>query len=259
MPKRISAALAGALALTLLAASAAAADQEYVALGDSYSSGTGTGEYYNEPCKRSNRSFAQIIDRERPNTKVVLAACSGAETGDVLRNQLGALGATTRWVTITIGGNDAGFARVVAECAKPRWAGRCGERITEARHFIKRALPERLTSVYEAIGRQAPNATAVVLSYPRLFKGEDCDAGTFFSEREMERLNDTAELLRDKTSRYARAAPGASASVTRSRCSPATRSAPATSGSTGSSTRSPRATTRTAPATGPATRPWCAR
>jgi len=198
--------IAAAGALLAILAPTASAGQQYVALGDSYSSGTGTGEYYHEPCQRSKHSYARIVARERPGTDVILAACSGAETADVLRDQVGSLSRETRWVSITIGGNDAGFSRVVAECAKPGWAGHCGRRVTEARQFIRRTLPERLRSVYEVIERRAPDATVIVLSYPRLLKDTDCDAGTFFSEHEMERLNDTAELLRDKTSRYARAA-----------------------------------------------------
>lgn len=39
----------------------------------------------------------------------------------------------------------------------------------------------------------------IPLSYPRLFMGVDCNAGTYFSSSEMTRLNQTADLLRDKT------------------------------------------------------------
>jgi lysophospholipase L1-like esterase len=206
MPKKTAVALAVALLVALLAAGAASGAEEYVALGDSYSSGTGTGEYYNEECRRSENSYAKLIGRQRANTKVVLRACSGAETADVTAHQLDALSAATRWVTITAGGNDAGFARVLEECAKPAWAADCGKRITAARRFIKRELPGRLRDLYEEVADRAREATVIVLSYPRLFKGVDCDAATFFSKREMERLNETADLLRDKTSRYARAA-----------------------------------------------------
>jgi hypothetical protein len=53
--------------------------------------------------------------------------------------------------------------------------------------------------VYTAIKQRSPTATVIALSYPRLFMGEDCNAGTFFSGDEMTRLNQTADLLRDKT------------------------------------------------------------
>ena len=38
----------------------------------------------------------------------------------------------------------------------------------------------------------------IVLSYPRLFMGEDCDAATFFSSDEEARLNRTANMLRKR-------------------------------------------------------------
>ena len=104
-----------AVVLTVVGAAPAAGAELYVALGDSYSSGTGTREYYDSGCQRSNYSYAKIIDVERANTDVVLAACSGAKTGDVTATQVNSLTTGTRWVTITIGGNDAGFSSVITE------------------------------------------------------------------------------------------------------------------------------------------------
>lgn len=183
-------------------APALGADQ-YVALGDSYSSGTGTRTYYDSGCERSNYSYAKIIDAERPDTEVNLVACGGAKTTDVTANQVSALSSGTEWVTITIGGNDAGFSRVITECAKPWWAANCNAEIDKAQAYINNTLPGRLDAVYSAIDARATTATVIVLSYPRLFMGEDCNGGTWFSGSEMSRLNQTADLLRDRT--FARA------------------------------------------------------
>jgi GDSL-like lipase/acylhydrolase family protein len=196
----------GAVVLVLIGAAPAVAGERYVALGDSYSSGTGTREYYDAGCERSNHSFAKIIDVERANTDVTLAACGGAKTGDVLNNQVSSLTSTTRWVSITIGGNDAGFSSVIVECAKPSWASNCNAKIDTAQSYINNTLPGKLDSVYSAIKSRSPTATVIVLSYPRLFMGEDCNGGTFFSGSEMTRLNQTADLLRDKTRSRAQAA-----------------------------------------------------
>ncbi len=198
MRERFVRALVCAVALMLGAATPAAAE-EYVALGDSYSSGTGTRTYYDSGCQRSNYSFAKIIDVERANTEVTLAACSGAKTGDVLANQVGSLSSSTRWASITIGGNDAGFSSVITECAKPWWASNCNGRIDTAQSYINNTLPGQLNSVYSNIKSRAPNATVIALSYPRLFMGVDCNAGTYFSGSEMTRLNETADMLRDRT------------------------------------------------------------
>jgi len=131
--------------------------------------------------------------------RTISRACSGARTADVLASQVASLTADTRWVTITIGGNDAGFSSVISECAQPSWFSNCNAAIDGAQSFIRNTLPGRLTQVYSAIASRSPNATVIVLSYPRLFMGVDCNAGTFFSATEMTRLNQTADLLRDTT------------------------------------------------------------
>lgn len=200
MSRRISLWLAAccAFGLLLAGASTAAAAEQYVALGDSYSSGTGTRTYYDGGCDRSNYSYAKIIDVERADTDVNLQACSGADTGDVLNNQLGPLNAATNWATITIGGNDAGFSDVIIECALPGWASDCDGAIDSAQAYINNTLPGRLNQVYDAIRSRAPNATVIVLGYPRLFMGVDCNGGTWFSGSEMTRLNQTADLLKTR-------------------------------------------------------------
>ena len=40
----------------------------------------------------------------------------------------------------------------------------------------------------------------MVVGYPRIFNGEDCNAGTWFSPEEEARLNQTADLLNSKLS-----------------------------------------------------------
>jgi lysophospholipase L1-like esterase len=196
--RRALPALAAVLALGALGASSASADN-YVALGDSYSSGTGTRDYsFNSGCQRGPYAYPALIDVDRPNTTLNFVACSGARTADVLNNQVGALNASTNIVTITIGGNDAGFSDVITQCALP-WPWSCNTDITNAQNFIRNTLPGRLDSVYNQIRSRSPSATVVVLGYPRLFMGVDCNAGTFFSTDEMNKLNTTADILRDVT------------------------------------------------------------
>jgi lysophospholipase L1-like esterase len=187
-----------AAALCLLAASPALADR-YVALGDSYSSGVGTRTYYDTNCQRSVYAYPYLLSQQRANTQLVFAACGGAKTGDVLNTQVGNLTAGTAIVTITIGGNDAGFSDVIVECAKPSWASNCAGRVTTAQNYIRNTLPGKLDQVYSSIKSRSPSATVVVLGYPRLFNGEDCNAGTWFSPDDETRLNATADLLRDIT------------------------------------------------------------
>ena len=109
--------------------------------------------------------------------------------------QLSALSTATRYVTLSVGGNDAGFADVLTECATPWWAGDCNGAIDTARAVINNTLPGRLTTLYASIRSKAPNASVVIVGYPRIFNGEDCNAGTWFSPEEEARLNETADLM----------------------------------------------------------------
>ncbi|MCU0257626.1 MAG: SGNH/GDSL hydrolase family protein [Solirubrobacteraceae bacterium] len=196
-PRALAAAVA-ALALLVLAAPAAQAER-YVALGDSYSSGVGTRSYtLSSGCQRGVYAYPYLLSQQRPNTQLTFVACGGAKTADVMNNQIASVTSTTTIVTITIGGNDAGFSDVIVECAQPSWLSDCAGRVTTAQNFIRGTLPGRLNTVFSAIAsRAAAGAKKIVLGYPRLFMGEDCNAGTFFSGDDMTRLNATADLLRD--------------------------------------------------------------
>ena len=185
-------------AAALCAAAPAAHAVRYVALGDSYSSGTGTREYYNTTCERSVYSYPYLVRNAHPAWTFVNATCGGAKTGDVLNTQSASLTSGTNWVTYTIGGNDAGFSSVITECAQPSWASNCDAAINGAQSYITNTLPGRLDLVNNKIKSLSPTAKVIVLSYPRLFMGEDCNAGTWFSPTEMTRLNTTADMLRDK-------------------------------------------------------------
>jgi lysophospholipase L1-like esterase len=203
-PRR-TAAVAVLVVLALLLAAASAMAEQYVALGDSYSSGVGTRTFFEQTCKRSLFAYPELIAQQRPNTSLVFPACSGAKTGDVLSRQVGSLTASTAIVTITIGGNDAGFSEVITQCALP-WPFSCSSNINNAQSYIRNTLPGLLNNVYAAIRSHSPSARVLVLGYPRLFMGVDCNAGTFFSTEEMTRLNETADLLRNVTRERAQAA-----------------------------------------------------
>jgi lysophospholipase L1-like esterase len=169
---------------------------KYVALGDSYSSGTGTRTFYEPSCQRSVYAYPYLLHEAHPSWTFVDAACAGATTTTLLSEQVSSVTSETNWVSYTIGGNDAGFSHVITECALPSWASNCNGAINEAQAIIKNTLPGRLDSVNNAIKSRAPSAQVVVLDYPRLFNGEDCNLLTFFSASEEARLNETADLLK---------------------------------------------------------------
>jgi lysophospholipase L1-like esterase len=192
---RIAAVLCVAVLCALSAGSAWAT--KYVALGDSYSSGTGTRTFYESTCQRSVYAYPYLLHNAHPEWTFVNATCAGAKTGDILNTQSASLTADTNWVSYTIGGNDAGFSEVITECAMPSWASDCNGVINKAQSYINGTLPGRLDLVNNKIKEKSPNAKVVVLDYPRLFNGEDCNAFTWFSPSEEQRLNETADMLKN--------------------------------------------------------------
>jgi lysophospholipase L1-like esterase len=184
-----------ALAFVVFGQASLAAAQQYVALGDSYSSGVGSRVFYEEPgeCDRGPYAYGPKIAANRGYT-LDFEACSGAKTTDVNEKQLSNLSSTTSLVTITIGGNDAGFSNVILNCALYYFT--CGSAIKEADEFIEKKLPALLETTYKDIGGKATTALVVVLGYPKLFtkEGTTCNANFLTSENE-KKLNVSAELL----------------------------------------------------------------
>lgn len=206
-------ALLAIVALASAAPGAALGRAHYVALGDSYSSGTGTGNYFDRKCLRSEQAYPAVVARARGDLDLVFEACSGATTDDLLREQLDGLTADTRWVTVTIGGNDIGFADIVVACASASLAGNCEEKIAEGERKAREELPAKLDRTYRAIRQRAPHARVLVLGYPRLFQDRgrppNCTGGALFTPERIERLNRGAEMLRDLIrSRVEAAGPG---------------------------------------------------
>ncbi len=197
--KKLRGLLALACALVALGATAAPAmATRYVALGDSYSSGVGTRSYYDSACQRSVYAYPYLLHNAHSSWTFVNRTCSGAKTGDILNTQAASLTSGTNWVTYTIGGNDAGFSSVITECAQPWWSSNCDAAVDGAQSYIRNTLPGRLDLVNNKIKSLSPTAKVIVLDYPHLFQGEDCNAGTWFSPSEETRLNQTADMLRDQ-------------------------------------------------------------
>ena len=189
----LTALCATALTATLAASPTQAANDDYVALGDSFSAGTGTRASVDD-CYRSPYGYPALLAGGQGLT-LDYQACSGATTADVHASQLGTLSPQTAYVTMTIGGNDIGFADVITECALPGWLSSCGRHIDQARSIMHHQLPQRLDTLYGEIRDRAPSAHVVVAGYPYLFMGKDCNLATFFSRSEQAELNQgTAEL-----------------------------------------------------------------
>jgi lysophospholipase L1-like esterase len=166
----VAAAIGCVLALVVGATPAQAATVNYVALGDSYSSGVGSGSYTSESgsCLRSTKAYPQLWTNAHAPSSFRFVACSGAKTTDVNAGQLSALSSATTVVSITIGGNDVGFAKVMQDCVI-YGTTTCVNEVNAAENTARTSLPGWLDTTYNGIRSHAPNARVVVLSYPRFY------------------------------------------------------------------------------------------
>jgi len=99
-------------------------------------------------------------------------AIFSATTADVIGSQVSALTTGTTLVSITIGGNDAGFSSVMETCVLSSTSS-CLNAVAQAEAFVTTQLPARLTSTLQAIRQHAPNARIVLLGYPDLYDLSD--------------------------------------------------------------------------------------
>lgn len=176
------------------------AKENYVALGDSFSSGEGAGNYLagtntsDNHCHRSANAYGPRATGAT-FTPALLAfhACSGARLADFTNPnasnanepaQLDWITTTTpaRLITATIGGNDAHFGDVMSYCARrtgsqptcqAQWDAQVSAAITALDGPVTDA--HSLRALYRAIRQHADDANGpqhtdvVVLTYPRLF------------------------------------------------------------------------------------------
>jgi GDSL-like Lipase/Acylhydrolase family len=161
----------------------------YAALGDSYSSGEGNGPYLTgsdtstDQCHRSVEAYPELVASQLgfSSQDFDFVACSGAviqdqfiaDPNDEEASQTGILTPSTKLVTLTVGGNNADFGQVMTLCVFSAVCEVPGEPIID--HAIatmsddSTSNPLSLAQLYMKIANLAPNATILVLGYPRFF------------------------------------------------------------------------------------------
>lgn len=186
--------------LTTAAAPAVASADDYVALGDSFSSGVGTNSYtLSNSCRRGVYAYPWLVAQQRPNTSLTFVACSGAKTTDVMANQIQSVTAGAEIVTITIGGNDIGFSNLIVQCT----LSNCSSALDNTRASLTTVLGPRLDTVYTAIRSRTLTATVVVLGYPRLFSSAGCFGTLGISATERAKANQLADAIDELTAERA--------------------------------------------------------
>lgn len=185
--------LAPLVAVVLAAAALAgvAAAENYVAMGDSYSSGNGANSTnLSSSCNRNTYAYPYLLAQQR-GSALTFVACSGAVTGDIVNSQAAAATSSTNLVTLTIGGNDIGFSSLIVSCTTLG----CQSQIDSSNAKITNELPAKLDAAYSAIRSRAPNARVVVLGYGRPFAHRTCLAATGVSLSEEDQLNALTDHL----------------------------------------------------------------
>ena len=174
-----------------VAAPARAASVDYIALGDSYASGVGAPGT-SGLCMRSPNGYPQLWADAHAVSSFRTVACGGAVTDDVRYLQVLALTSSTDVVTVTIGGNDVGFASAMITCTLGSTAS-CLDAVNDGRDYARTTLPGDLDATYANIRRQAPAAKVYVLGYPRLFEESACPGGLGLTKRQA--VNQAADEL----------------------------------------------------------------
>lgn len=197
---------------------------DYVALGDSFSSGEGVEPFYegtnvspddnSDPdqqnmCHRSKKAYAKLLDID-PELRLKLTefvACSGATTSNIIN--------TTQWnenvpqhtalsgadvVTISIGGNDVSFEPTLTRCAIDVSGEDCDDALNASEAQVI-ALSVLLRNALEKIEEEIGQQTQVyVVGYPHILLpgGAQCPGLAYaFSNAELSRIYDLTDTLND--------------------------------------------------------------
>ncbi len=213
---------------------------EYVAMGDSYSAGEGlrpfnahTGPVSDggDGCDRSQQAYSQLLEFSPHQPAERFPACSGAVSRDIftpfakrrdertkvaLEAQVdGEVHPEVGLVTITIGGNDVLFSKIVTECfvrsdcmtadfdpPKPdRVAFPKRQPLDSWATAAAKLVGDRVAVIYAGLRRTYPNARIVVLGYPYLFPDtraswvpDDCSSILRrFSKHERDRIRQVTD------------------------------------------------------------------
>lgn len=216
----------GALARPPAGTDSGAEIARYVALGDSFTAAPFVPiTDLADGCFRSSGNYPALVAEGLDITEVTDVSCSGADTASVTGRQqvaggrgtvppqLRAVAADTDLVTIGLGGNDENlFALLVRSCAGLGPGGAVGAPAEDCAlslpadpAAVVRATGRRVGAVVRAVQAKAPEATVVVVGYPRLVDPRRSCADLPLDARERRVVAGLESQLNDALARAARA------------------------------------------------------
>ena len=169
-------------------AAAPASRQQYVALGDSFTSAPLVPvTEMAKGCFRSRANYPALVAREL-GVRLDDRSCGGARTIDFHRSQypevppqLTAVKAGVDLVTVSVGGNDQQvFTKLVSRCtrlrAKDPEGAPCRERMRSMESDVLlsdlRATRSRVTAIVRQVLDRAPDAKVLVVGYPQIISAD---------------------------------------------------------------------------------------
>ena len=182
---------------------------EYVAFGDSYTSGIGAPDVKVSPlypavpadkaCYQASPGYVDVLGSRDGIELAANAACGGWTAAMVpaqveVASTSGKLDAGTDLVTITAGGNDVNFGNILAACLAPSTLDTCKSTVRAAEVVARTEVQMALTTGYSAIRAKAPNATIVAVGYPHLFSPEFGDQ-PYITKKAARVFNDGTDTL----------------------------------------------------------------
>ena len=206
----------------------------YVALGDSFTAGPAiTPQDPGVPgCLRSLADYPHLIAPDLGQPAFRDASCSGARTEDMTQTQdvdpdpdnppqLDALDASTKLVTLGIGGNDIGFTEIAQTCIRLFTQQQSG---SPCRDFYNQggvdeigariaALAPAFEGVLDGIGSRSPDARVFTVGYPAVLPEttelfELCQPVLPVAEGDVAWLRDQVEKRLNDTIRFVTVAHG---------------------------------------------------
>ncbi len=191
----------------------------YVAMGSSYAAGPGILPVEHRGALRSGRNYAHQV-AEALSLRLADVTCSGATTSNIMTTpqhtlsgtlppQIDAVTPDTRLVTITAGGNDAGYIGALMKIsmvnAVLRRVPRIAPRVTGWLHAWAGAVPAAgrfeavagsLARVVETARGHAPKARIVLVDYLSVLGPEGAAQGSLpLTEDEARQVSDAAASL----------------------------------------------------------------
>lgn len=191
------------LVATLLAAAAGTAHSApvdstavYVAMGDSYSAGSGVSPQAPTTaasiCLRSSANYPSLVAAQLGITRFTDVTCGAAKSTDLAGSQpdpfgpdhapqFDALTPDTTLVTLGIGGNDIGLVELAASCINPlpEPAGRscAAANLADGRDPVGErieAFAPTYGTLFDEIRERAPRAHIVLVGYPVAMQPNGC-------------------------------------------------------------------------------------